>query len=171
MICLPLDISDGFPNRGGTAGMLSQRVKVAGGNYVGNDSVFSAHVCPVHHDNNWGGHPPHPQCPQCDILVLWKALNDRQFTTSQCAKGSERKRRWLVTKETRERATRAFRLTVGLLIWFHPSNTQGRSWRRRTTIGRWWWVTSGSPGRAWPVCQWYLCPKFSLCLFNWRCII
>ena len=31
-------------------------------------------------------------CPQCDMMVLWKALNVRHTTTAQCAKGVERKR-------------------------------------------------------------------------------
>ena len=51
MICLPLNISDGFPNCGGTEGIHSQGVHGAGGNNDGNESVFSAQECSVHHDD------------------------------------------------------------------------------------------------------------------------
>ena len=33
------------------------------------------------------GNLPHPQCPLCNILVPWKALNGRHIATAQCAKG------------------------------------------------------------------------------------
>ena len=41
------------------------------------------------------GNLPHPRCPRCNILVPWRALNGSQIATTQCARGSERKRRRL----------------------------------------------------------------------------
>ena len=38
---------------------------------------------------------PHPQCPQCEILVPWKSLNWKHVTTDQCDKGVESKICWL----------------------------------------------------------------------------
>ena len=33
------------------------------------------------------GNLPHPQCPRCDMLFTWRALNGRHLNTSQCTKG------------------------------------------------------------------------------------
>ena len=33
------------------------------------------------------GNLPHPRCPQCDMLVPWRALNMRHLATAQCARG------------------------------------------------------------------------------------
>ena len=55
-----------------------------------------------------GGNPPHPQCPRCDMLMLWKALNGRHTSTAYCAKGMERKRRWMAAEEMRKSAARVF---------------------------------------------------------------
>ena len=54
------------------------------------------------------GNPPHPRCPWCDMLVTWKALERRNVTTAQCAKGEKRKRRRLVEEEMRKSAERDF---------------------------------------------------------------
>ena len=51
---------------------------------------------------------PHPQFPQYDILVPWRALNGRHFDTAQCSKGAERKRRRLAEEDLRESLERAF---------------------------------------------------------------
>ena len=50
---------------------------------------------------------PHPQCPHCDILVPWKALNGRHTATAQCDKGEERKRHRLEEEEMWKRAASA----------------------------------------------------------------
>ena len=54
------------------------------------------------------GNPPHPQCPQCDMLVPWRTLNGRHLNTAQCSRGAERNRRRLAEEELRERSERAF---------------------------------------------------------------
>ena len=43
----------------------------------------------------WEGNLPHPQCAQCDMLVLQRALNGRLPATSQCDRGADQKRRRL----------------------------------------------------------------------------
>ena len=35
------------------------------------------------------GNLPHPRCPQCNMLVPWRALNISHHATAQCAKGAE----------------------------------------------------------------------------------
>ena len=50
----------------------------------------------------------HPQCPLCDMLVPWKALNVTHRNTKQCTQGAERKRRKLAAEEEREFTTRDF---------------------------------------------------------------
>ena len=47
------------------------------------------------------GNLTHPQCPRCDMLVMWKALNGQHNTIAQCDKGSENKRRQLEAEEIR----------------------------------------------------------------------
>ena len=37
------------------------------------------------------GNLPHPLCPRCDILVPWSSLIGRHLSTTQFAKGAERK--------------------------------------------------------------------------------
>ena len=54
------------------------------------------------------GNLPHPRCPLCDMLVLWKALNGTYRRTAQCTRGEEQKRRRLVAEEEREVTARAF---------------------------------------------------------------
>ena len=51
---------------------------------------------------------PLPWCPQCDLHVSRKALNERHLGTLQCQKGAERKRRRLTETETRKNTERAF---------------------------------------------------------------
>ena len=36
------------------------------------------------------GNLPHPWCPLCDMLVLWKALNGTHRRTEKCTWGAER---------------------------------------------------------------------------------
>ena len=55
------------------------------------------------------GSYPHPRCTRCDMQVPRQALNGHHLGTAQCAKGAERKRRWLANTETRENLERAFR--------------------------------------------------------------
>ena len=54
------------------------------------------------------GNLPHPRCPQCDILVPYRALNGRHHANAQCAKGAERKRRRIAEAELRDITERAF---------------------------------------------------------------
>ena len=48
------------------------------------------------------GNLPHPRCPRCYMLVPCKALNRRQVTTAQCAKGAEQNIWRLVEEEMQE---------------------------------------------------------------------
>ena len=54
------------------------------------------------------GNLPHPQCPRCDMLVPWHALNGKHLATAKCARGAERKRRRLAEEELRESLESAF---------------------------------------------------------------
>ena len=54
------------------------------------------------------GNFPHPRCARCDMQVTWQAHNGSHLGTAQCAKGAERKRRWLAETETRENSGQAF---------------------------------------------------------------
>ena len=54
------------------------------------------------------GNLPHQQCPLCDMLVLWRSLNDMHWCTAQCRKGAERKQRRLSAEEERAVTSRAF---------------------------------------------------------------
>ena len=54
------------------------------------------------------GNLPHPQCPLCNMLVPWRALNGRHHTTAQCAKGAEKKGRRMAEAELRNSTERAF---------------------------------------------------------------
>ena len=42
------------------------------------------------------------QCPRCNIMVPWQALNGRHLAIAQCAKGAEIKRRRMEEEELRE---------------------------------------------------------------------
>ena len=42
------------------------------------------------------------------MLVPWRALNGRHLATTQCARGAERKRRWIAEEELQEILERAF---------------------------------------------------------------
>ena len=37
------------------------------------------------------GNLPHPQCPLCDMLVMWRSLNGLHQCTAQCKKEAEQK--------------------------------------------------------------------------------
>ena len=50
----------------------------------------------------------HPQCPRCNILVPWKAINGRNVTSAQFAKGAERKIWRLVEEDMQESVERDF---------------------------------------------------------------
>ena len=52
------------------------------------------------------GNFPHPRCAKCDMQVTRRELNGRHPGTAQCAKGAERKRRWLAEMEPRENLER-----------------------------------------------------------------
>ena len=54
------------------------------------------------------GNLSHHLCPQCDMLVTWKAPNRWNVITDQCDKGAERKRWRLAEEEIRESAERTF---------------------------------------------------------------
>ena len=54
------------------------------------------------------GNLSHPRCPRCEMLVPWRAINGRHHATAQCAKGAERKRRWMAEAELRDSTERAF---------------------------------------------------------------
>ena len=54
------------------------------------------------------GNLPHPQCTQCNMLVPWRALNDRHSAAVQCSRGAELKRRRLADAELRESSERDF---------------------------------------------------------------
>ena len=47
------------------------------------------------------GNLPHPQFPQCKILVPWCIMNGRHPATSHCTRGEEQKRRRLLEEELR----------------------------------------------------------------------
>ena len=55
------------------------------------------------------GNFPHPRCARCDILVPRRALNGRQPSITQCARGEEQKRLWLAEAETRESYEQVFK--------------------------------------------------------------
>ena len=54
------------------------------------------------------GNLPNPRCPQCDMLVPWRALKGGHHATVQCTKGPELKRCRMVEAELREITERAF---------------------------------------------------------------
>ena len=54
------------------------------------------------------GNLPHPRCPRCDMLVLWRALNSRHKNTEMCRSGAENKKRRLAEAEVRDSAEMAF---------------------------------------------------------------
>ena len=45
------------------------------------------------------GNLHHPRCSRRNMLVPWRALNERHISTTQCANGSERKRRRMLEEE------------------------------------------------------------------------
>ena len=55
---------------------------------------------------------PHPQCPQCNMMVPWRDLNGSHLATSQCTEGSERRKRRLAEEELWESSERAFQAYV-----------------------------------------------------------
>ena len=48
------------------------------------------------------GNLPHPRCENCDMFVLWRALNGRHKSKMMCKSGAERKRQRLAEAEIRE---------------------------------------------------------------------
>ena len=52
---------------------------------------------------------PHPQCPCCDMLLLWALLNGCHPNTTQCTKGVEWKCHRMAVKEMQESTERDFR--------------------------------------------------------------
>ena len=53
--------------------------------------------------------PPRPQCPLCNMLVLWWSLNGSHKHTAQCKNGAEQKGRRLVVEEEIVANSKAFR--------------------------------------------------------------
>ena len=49
-----------------------------------------------------------PWCSRCNTMSPWRVSNKRHLATAQCARGEERKRRWLAEEELRESLERAF---------------------------------------------------------------
>ena len=47
------------------------------------------------------GNLPHPQCPRCNILVPWRALNGGHITTAQCSRRAESNQRRMTDEELR----------------------------------------------------------------------
>ena len=47
------------------------------------------------------GKIPDPQCPWCDIMLPWKAFNGQHTTITQCSKGAQQKRNFLVVEDMR----------------------------------------------------------------------
>ena len=58
---------------------------------------------------------PHPWCPQWDMMVTWRVLNERHLSTALCARVAERKNRRLAQEELRESSERAFQAYVAHL--------------------------------------------------------
>ena len=54
------------------------------------------------------GNLPQSQCNRCNVMVPRRALTGRHPATAKCARGAERKRRWLAETELRESLERAF---------------------------------------------------------------
>ena len=54
------------------------------------------------------GNLPHPRCENCDMFVLWRALNGRHKSTMMCKSGAEMKRQSLVEAEIRESTEMVF---------------------------------------------------------------
>ena len=54
------------------------------------------------------GNLPHPRCANCDMFVLWRALNGRHKSTEMCRNGADRKRRRLAEAEVRYSTEIAF---------------------------------------------------------------
>ena len=57
------------------------------------------------------GNLPHPRCPQCNMLVPWRALNGCHKNTEICRSGSEKNRRRLSEAEVRDSAEMAFEVS------------------------------------------------------------
>ena len=56
------------------------------------------------------GNLPHPRCPRCNMLVLWRALNGSHKNIEICRSGAEKKRRRLAEAEVRDSAEIAFKI-------------------------------------------------------------
>ena len=54
------------------------------------------------------GNLPHPRCTNCDIFVLWWALNGRHKSTEMCRGRADKKRQRLAEAEVRDSAEMAF---------------------------------------------------------------
>ena len=54
------------------------------------------------------GNLSHPQCPPCDMAVLWRSLNVSHKIRVQCKKGAERKRRSLTVEEAKAANSSSF---------------------------------------------------------------
>ena len=70
------------------------------------------------------GNLPHPRYENCDMFVLWRALNGRHKSTMMCNSGAERKRKRLAEAVIRESTEMAFEVygqqiksSLGLHAW------------------------------------------------------
>ena len=70
---------------------------------------FSASAFPGYCGHFGGWNPPHPRCPQCNMLIPWSALSRRHLATVQYARGTEQNRRRLAEEELREISERFFK--------------------------------------------------------------
>ena len=97
---------------------------------------------------------PHPLCPQCNMLVNWRALNGMQLAISQCINEAERKCRQLAEEDLQEILERDFQAyretleTVTLFKYLGQVLTKGgENWTAvagnlRKPHNSWTWMTS-----------------------------
>ena len=101
------NVQDGVP-QGGDNGMPSRRVP----GRAGTRTAMRVHFWRRHVRDTIiileEGNLPHPRCENCDMFVLWRALNGRHKSTMMCKSGEERKRRRLAEAEVRESTEMAF---------------------------------------------------------------
>ena len=72
------------------------------------------------------GNLPHPRCSQCDILVLWRALNEKHHETALCRSGVERKRHIMTETKLRESTGMDFEAYVKQIEAIHSFKYLGR---------------------------------------------
>ena len=84
---------------------------------------------------------PHLHNPECDVFVLWKALNSLHLNMYLYARGGDRKCCGLAEEETQTGSV------IDFQSYDHPLSNVMRfkylvkSSRPRTMVGHWWWQT------------------------------